>query len=80
MGECMKWEEIIKLYPDKWIALQDTVMDGPNVISGYICAVLTDEQICDYEDEHMGEPVIFRRTTEGEWNGTISTNFVIEIA
>ncbi len=53
-------------------------MDGPDVVSGEVFAVLSDDDIIDYEDEHAGEGLIYRRTTEGELYGPIRASFTIE--
>ncbi len=74
------WENIVKKYPCMWVAVKDPQMDGPNIISGIVFAVKTDDEIIDYEDEHVGEGLIYRRTTGGESNGPIRANFIVETA
>ena len=63
----MKWEDIVEKDPDKWVALNNVKKDGPDIISADVIDVVTDDDIIEYEDEHDGENLIFRRTTE--WNG-----------
>ncbi len=82
-GDCMvakkmTWEEMVMTYPDAWVVLKNVKKSGPDIISGDVIDVVDDNEIMDYEDEHDGEGLTFRRTTEGEWNGTISANFIIE--
>ncbi len=72
------WITIISQYPDRWVALRNPVMDGPDVVSGEVFAVLSDEDIIDFEDQHVGEGLIYRRTTEGELYGPIRASFTIE--
>lgn len=75
-SERMTWEEMVNTYPDVWVAIRNPEKDGPNIISGEIHAIITDEDICDYEDAHFGEGLVFRRTTEDDWNGIIRTQII----
>lgn len=74
------WENIIKMYPGMWVAIKNPQMDGPNIIAGELFAVKTDDEIIDFEDEHVGEGLIYRRTTGGDLNGPIRANFIVETA
>ena len=51
MSTNMKWEDMVEKYPDRWVAVGNAVMDGPNIVSGDVVAVKTDDEICDYEDQ-----------------------------
>ena len=73
----MTWEEISKQYPNMWVAVKNPIMSGPDIIEGDVVAIKSDTEICDYENEHDNEGLIFRRTMEDEWNGTIDTGFII---
>ena len=78
MDRPVTWESMVEQYPDKWLAIKDAQLDGPDIISGIIYAVMTDDEIIDYEDQHGDEGLIFRRTKGGVSNGPIRANFVIE--
>ena len=78
-GKAMSWAEISDAYQNRWVAVKDAVMDGPNIISGVVAAVKTDDEICDYEPDHLGEGLVFQRTTEGDWDGIVNSDFVIEV-
>ena len=77
MDEAVTWEYMVEHYPHRWIAISNPTMDGPDVITGIIHQVLSDDEIIDYEDDHWDEGLIFRRTG-GESNGPIRANFIIE--
>ena len=79
MAERMTMEEMIDQYPDRWVAIRDVERDGPNILSGILYAVLSDDEIGDFEEEHQGQGLTFFRTTEGDWDGIISSDFVIEV-
>lgn len=79
LDTAMTWTEIIKAYPNRWVVLRDVVMDGPNILSGIVAAVKSDDEICDYESEHLRDGLIFRRTTEENWSGIVESNLVIEV-
>ena len=80
MEKSVTWTYMAEKYPNMWIAIKDAKMDGPDVVSGIIYAVMPDDEIIDYEDEHGDEGLIFRRTKGGVSNGLIRANFIIETA
>ena len=73
----MTWQEMVQKYPDRWVAVGDAVMNGPDIVSGNVVAVKTDDEICNYEIEHLRDGLRFRRTTEGNWDGIIDSDFAI---
>ncbi|MBO4395018.1 MAG: hypothetical protein J5819_01560 [Eubacterium sp.] len=73
------WDEMVEKYPNSWVVIRNAEMDGPNIISGIVETVKTDDEICDYESQHLREGLVFMRTTEGDWSGTIDSNLRIEI-
>ena len=74
----MTWDEIVDQYPERWVAIRDAEMQGADIISGIVEAVLTDEEIGDYRD-HAEPGLLFDRTTEGNWYGPISSEFTIRV-
>ena len=74
----MTWEEMVNMYPGKWVVIVNPIMDGPDVISGEILDVKSDEEIGKYRVEHRKDGFTFRRTTEEKWSGIIDADFVIE--
>lgn len=70
---------MVEKYPEQWVAIKDVVMDGSNVISGIVEAVLSDDEVIEYENAHSAEKLEYRRTTEGNWGGIIESNLVIEL-
>ena len=79
MEERMTMEEMIDQYPDRWVAIKDAERDGPNILSGIVYAVLSDDEICDYEEDHLQDGLIYRRTTEGDFGVTIDADFIITV-
>ena len=51
----MTWNEVTKVYPDKWVAVANPVMDGdsPDILEGDIVAVMNDDEIDSYELSHL---------------------------
>ena len=68
MGRLQYWDEIVKEYPDRWVALCDYNMTGPTIDSAVVCAVCTDKERLEKEKELDLEHVsfIWRRTTDVE--------------
>ncbi len=75
----MTWEEMVDQYPDRWIAIRDAQMDGADIVSGIVEAVLTDDEIGEYR-EQAAHGLQFDRTTEGNWYGPISAEFSIRVS
>ena len=50
-------------------------MNGPDVASGTIVAVLTDEEIIPYRLSNQKKGYRFYRTTEGDFYGIIDADF-----
>ena len=74
----MTWDEMVDQYPERWIAIRDAEMNGADIISGIVEAVLTDEELGDYR-EQAAPGLLFDRTTEGNWYGPISAEFTIRV-
>lgn len=74
----MTWEEMVNSYPGKWVVVINPNKDGPEIISGEVIDVKTDEEIEKYRIEHRTDGCIFRRTTEEKWSGVIDADFIIE--
>ena len=77
----MTWDEMVEKYPDKWVVISDPLMDGdhPDVLEGDVVAVVDDDELSDYEDKHVKENYIYRRTTESGWNGIFYADFSIKV-
>lgn len=75
----MTWDEIVEKYPDLWVSVRDAEMNGPDIVSGIIEETISDEAVGDYKADHWGDDLVIRRTTEGEWLGPISADFIIEV-
>ena len=73
------WSTIAKKYPDKWVVLKNASFIGPDIDSAEIVCVKDDSDILDYQDNHLDDNFIFRRTTEGVINGPIGANFEIRL-
>lgn len=78
MNKRVSWDYMISTYPGKWIAFKDPEMDGPDVVSGVIVEVLSDDDIIEFENAHYNEDMMYRRTKNGVSNGPIRANFVVE--
>jgi len=73
------WDTITKRYPNQWVVLKNVSFNGPDINSAEVVCVKSDSEIIDYQDEHLDDNYIFRRTTEGVIGGPIGANFTIEL-
>lgn len=80
INERLTWEQIVEKYPDKWVALSNVITDGehPDILEGDVVAVLSDDEIEDYELSHIGQGLQYQRTTESGWNGIFYADFSIK--
>ncbi len=76
----MTWDQMVKEYPDMWVAIANPVFDGdhPDILEGDVVAVASDDDIGDVKAEHRGEGLRYRRTTESGWNGIFYADFSIK--
>ena len=81
MTKHMTWNEIVKTYPNKWVAVADPIMDGdtPDILEGNLVAVLDDNDIDNFEIENFGKGYEYRRTTEGFFNGITGSSITISV-
>ncbi len=75
----MTWQEMVEAYPDQWVVVEDAEMDGPDILSGIIVAVLPDDEIMGYRLRNTRRDLEFCRTTEGEFDGIIDSDISIAV-
>ena len=73
------WDNIEKKYPDKWVVLKNVSFTGLDIDSAEVVEVKDDSDIIEYQENHLDDGYIFRRTTEGIFNGPVRANFEIKI-
>ena len=75
----MTWDQMVKEYPDMWVAIANPVFDGnhPDILEGDVVDVISDDDISEYEVSHHGQGLTFCRTTESGWNGMFYADFSI---
>ena len=64
IGKKIQWSELEQKYPAKWIIFKNAEWDGSDVVSGTVSAVLSDDQLQDYLEQHYDEIAYYSRTTE----------------
>ena len=79
MGERLTWAEMVSQYPERWVVLKDTEKSGPDVISGVLVDVKTDDEIISYRSSNRRKGYEFWRTTEGDFYGLIDSNISISV-
>ena len=73
------WEEIEVEFPNKWVVLKNVVFEGSDVIKAEVVDVKADEEIIEYQEQHLNEGYTFCRTTEGAINEPINASFAIRL-
>ena len=75
----LSWDEMVQQYPDLWVAVKDAEMDGADIMSGEVIAAQSDEDMRRFGVKNRGAGLVFRRTSEHNFNGHISSNLRIRI-
>ena len=75
----MTWNEMVQRYPDQWVVVKDAEKDGSDVLSGILVAVVSDDDIGDYQADNFRKGYDFVRTTEGAFNGITGSDIVISV-
>ena len=73
----LSWDEIVRQHPDRWVAVKDAEMDGADVVSGEVVAALSDREMRLFRVEHGGADFVYRRTSEGDYTGPITSDISI---
>lgn len=68
MGQKKSWKEIVKEYPDKWVALSDCSMEGIRIIKAVVVAICSDQERLGTEKQLVEKNIrfVWRRTTDIE--------------
>lgn len=75
----MTWNEMVDKYPDMWVAVKDAQMDGPDIVSGIVVAVLSDIDVGQFRIKNKRKGLVFSRTTEGFFNGVTGSSIIISV-
>lgn len=75
----MSWEEMVKAYPDQWVAVKDAQMDGADIVSGEVVAAMPDIEMHEFRIGKRKSELVFRRTSEGDFNGYIKSDIGIRL-
>lgn len=75
----LSWDEMVKQYPDLWVAVKDAEMDGADIVSGEVVTAQSDEEMRKFRINNRGAGFVFRRTSECGFNGHIASNLRIRV-
>ena len=75
----LSWDEMVIKYPDQWIAVKNAEMDGADIVSGEVVIALYDREMRKYRIGKRKTGLVFRRTSEGDYNGYITSDIGIRI-
>lgn len=64
IGKRMTWDDIIKQYPDKWVAFSSYNGWGPDVDDGVVEVVLSDEEYIEHRIAHIRDGWFYKYTTD----------------
>ena len=75
----LSWDEMVSKYPDQWVAVKDAEMDGADIISGIVVAAMPDREMRQFRMKNRKSGFVFRRTTDGDFDGFIDSDFRITV-
>ncbi len=73
----LTWDEIVKKYPDLWVAVRDAEMDGADIVSGEVVAAKPDKEMRQFRMRNSNAGYVFRRTSDGYYCSPIESDFRI---
>ena len=69
IGKKVPWSELEQKYPEQWIVFGNAEWDGSDIVSGTVSAILSDDQLQDYLNNHYDEIAYYSRTSENMTSG-----------
>lgn len=75
----LSWDEMVRQYPNLWVAVKDAEMDGADIMSGEVVTAQPDEEMRKFRMNNHGAGFVFRRTSECGFNGHITSNLRIRV-
>lgn len=75
----LSWDEMVDKYPDQWVAVKNAEMDGADIISGEVVAAKPDNEMRKFRVQNFNSGFVFRRTSDGDFNGFINSDFKIRV-
>lgn len=75
----LTWDEMVEKYPNLWVAVKDAEMDGGDIISGEVVDAKPDKEMRSFRIANWGSGLVFRRTSDGEFDGFINSDFKIAV-
>ena len=73
------WEQMVQQFPDQWVAVKEAEMDGGDIISGEVVCAKPDEEMRSFRAKNRKCGFVFRRTSEGTFNGFIDSDIKIAV-
>ncbi len=75
----LSWAEMVRAYPNMWVAVRDAEMDGADIVSGEVVEARSDREMRQFRMRNRNAGYVFRRTSEGNFNGHIDSDFRIRV-
>ncbi len=75
----LSWAEMVSIYPDQWVAVKDAEMDGADILSGEVVAAKPDREMRVFRLHNSKAGLVFRRTSEGDFDGYINSDIKIRV-
>ena len=76
IGKILTWEEAVAYFPNRWVAFEEPIYEGVNLVRGRLVAVLKDEEKSEYRLQHLRDGQYIRRTTELPFMGYVHGELV----
>jgi hypothetical protein len=76
IGKYMQWSDLVKLFPDKWVAVGDCKLDGTNISAGVVKDIVEDEDVDDKLIGYTNNHWICDRTTSQMLGGPVSVRII----
>jgi hypothetical protein len=71
IGKRENWKDLVKLFPNKWIAMSDCTWNRADIVDGVVDGIMTDEEAKEERALYFDISEVCRRTTVGSYGGYI---------
>lgn len=75
----LSWDEMVSIYPDQWVAVKDAEMDGADIVSGEVVVAKSDREMRQFRMQNRRSGLVFRRTSDGDFDGFINSDIKIAV-
>jgi hypothetical protein len=76
IGKRATWNDLVRLFPDRWIAMSDCTKDRADIVDGVVEGILTDSEVEQGVGKFVKKFEVLDRTSLGDYGGYVDVRVV----